>query len=108
MPTERAWVWATLKFGDSQIRTGHVLLAMLKTPALQNVLLAMSREFDKIKADQLADDFEQIVAGSPEGALARQRRLAARRSRRRRARRAARCRRRSWASRRRSSASPSI
>lgn len=67
--TERAWVWATLKFGAAQIRTGHVLVAMLKTPGLKNALLAMSREFDKIKAEQLTEDFEKIVAGSPEGAL---------------------------------------
>ena len=66
---ERAWVWATLKYGDGQVRTGHVLLAMLKTSNLKNVLLGMSREFDKIKADQLADDFEKIVANSPESAL---------------------------------------
>src|SRR5690348_8041330 len=62
--TERAWVWATLKFGVAQIRTGHLLLAILKTPSLKNVLGASSREFDKIKADQLAEDFAQIVAGS--------------------------------------------
>jgi type VI secretion system protein VasG len=67
--TERAWVWATLKFGDAQIRTGHVLLAMAKTPALRNALLSMSREFDRIKADRLADEFEGIVAASPETAL---------------------------------------
>src|SRR5690348_18038075 len=59
--TERAWVWATLKFGVAQIRTGHLLLAILKTPSLKNVLGASSREFDKIKADQLAEDFAQIV-----------------------------------------------
>src|SRR5688572_20088217 len=29
--TERAWVWATLKFGEAQIRSGHLLVAMLKT-----------------------------------------------------------------------------
>ncbi len=67
--TERAWVWSTLKFGDGQIRTGHVLLAALKTPSLKNVLVGISREFDKVKPDQLAEDFEQIVASSPEGAL---------------------------------------
>jgi type VI secretion system protein VasG len=66
---ERAWVWATLKCGDSQVRTGHVVLAILKTPALKNVLLGMSREFEKIKPDQLADDFKQITAASPESAL---------------------------------------
>jgi type VI secretion system protein VasG len=68
--TERAWVWATLKFGDSQIRTGYVLLAALKAPSLKNVLTNISKEFDKIKADRLAEDFAQIVANSPENALA--------------------------------------
>ncbi|HKZ72452.1 MAG TPA: AAA family ATPase, partial [Steroidobacteraceae bacterium] len=67
---ERAWVWSTLKYGDSQIRTGYVLVAMLKTPQLRNALLAMSREFDKVKLDRLTDELSQIVASSPEGALA--------------------------------------
>ena len=66
---ERAWVWSTLKFGDGRIRTGHVLLAALKAPSLKSVLTSISKEFDKVKADQLAEDFEQIVANSPEGAL---------------------------------------
>ena len=60
--TERAWVWSTLKFGDSQVRTGYVLLAALKTPSLKNVLISISREFDKIKADQLAEDFAKSSA----------------------------------------------
>jgi len=68
--TERAWVWATLKFGDSQVRTGYVLLAMLKTPSLKNVLTGISKEFDKVKADTLAEDFAKIVSGSPEASLA--------------------------------------
>ena len=67
--TERAWVWSTLKFGSAQIRTGHVMVAIVKTPGLKNALVAMSREFDKIKADRLSDDFEQIVTNSPEAAL---------------------------------------
>jgi type VI secretion system protein VasG len=67
--TERAWVWSTLKFGDSQVRSGYVLLAILKQPSLKNVLVGISKEFDKIKGDSLAEDFEKVVAGSPEGAL---------------------------------------
>ncbi|MBV8401035.1 MAG: type VI secretion system ATPase TssH [Acetobacteraceae bacterium] len=66
---ERAWVWATLKYGDSKVRTGHVFLAMLKTATLRNVLLSVSREFEKVKPDQLADDFESIVKSSPESSL---------------------------------------
>jgi type VI secretion system protein VasG len=67
---ERAWVWATLKYGSGRIRTGHILLALLKTPGLRSVTIGISREFEKIKVDQLTDELEQIVAGSPEDALA--------------------------------------
>ncbi len=66
---ERAWVWATLKYGDTQVRTGYLVIAMLKTPSLKNLLSGISREFDKIKPDQLADDYEKICAGSPEASL---------------------------------------
>ena len=66
---ERAWVWATLKYGDVQVRTGYVVLAMLKTAALRNVLLSVTREFEKIKPEQLADDFASIVKNSPEEGL---------------------------------------
>ena len=66
---ERAWVWATLKYQNSQIRTGHVLLALLKTPGLRTVALGISRELEKIRADQLADELEAMTAQSPEAAL---------------------------------------
>ncbi len=69
---ERAWVWATLKFSEPRIRTGHVLLALLKTPDLRSVLLNMSREFERIKPDQLADELQQLTTGSPEADLAAQ------------------------------------
>ena len=67
--TERAWVWATLKFGEAQIRTGHIIVAILKTPTLRNVLVGISREFEKVKADQLTEDFDRVTAGSPEVTL---------------------------------------
>jgi type VI secretion system protein VasG len=66
---ERAWVWATLKYGDAQVRTGYVVLAMLKTATLRNVLLSITREFEKIKPEQLTDDFANIVKNSPEEGL---------------------------------------
>ncbi|MFZ1643646.1 MAG: type VI secretion system ATPase TssH [Candidatus Contendobacter sp.] len=66
---KEAWVYATLMFGDSQVRTGHLLVGMLKTPDLRNALLAISREFDKIKLDTLTERFADIVAASPETLL---------------------------------------
>src|SRR3569833_1365798 len=43
---ERAWTWATLKFNAGRIRSGHILLALLKTPSLRGVTFAVSREFE--------------------------------------------------------------
>src|SRR6516225_5904640 len=48
---ERGWVYASLLFNDSQVRTGHVTVALLKTPGLQHVFVNLSREFSKIKLE---------------------------------------------------------
>src|SRR5690606_5366045 len=69
---ERAWVWSTLKYGGSSVRTGHVLLAALKTPGLRNVLTGISKEFERIRADQLAEDFDQMGKGSSENGVGAQ------------------------------------
>ena len=66
---ERAWVFATLMFGVSQVRTGHLLYAMMKSVNLRNMLAGMSRQWDKVKADALSDDFDKILGGSPEAAM---------------------------------------
>ncbi|WP_027780691.1 MULTISPECIES: type VI secretion system ATPase TssH [Burkholderia] len=63
---ERAWVYATLKYDATRIRGAVLLLAILKTPQLRNVLLAITREFERIVPDVLADELESIVDGSPE------------------------------------------
>ncbi|HQP66307.1 MAG TPA: type VI secretion system ATPase TssH [Quisquiliibacterium sp.] len=67
---ERGWVYGTLLFGDSQVRSGYLLVGMLKTPSLRNALLAISRQFERIKVEALSDGFAGIVAGSPEDRLA--------------------------------------
>ncbi len=66
---ERGWVYATLMFGESQVRTGHLVVAILKTPGLRNALPAISREFDKVKAEDLAENFHRILGNSPEATL---------------------------------------
>jgi type VI secretion system protein VasG len=42
---------------------------MLKTSSLRNALFGISRQFDRIRPDTLADEFARIVAGSPEEQL---------------------------------------
>ncbi len=63
---KQAWTYATLLYGDSQVRTGHVLLAMMKTAQLQSILMQISREFAKVKVEDLTDNFPKLVAGSAE------------------------------------------
>ena len=66
---ERAWVYGSLQFGDGQVRSAYLLLGILKTPSLRNAVLAISREFAKIKLDDLAENLESIVAKSGENGL---------------------------------------
>jgi type VI secretion system protein VasG len=66
---ERGWVYSSLLFGDSQIRTGYLVVGMLKTRNLRNALVGISKEFDKIKLETLIDEFDKITDGSPEGAM---------------------------------------
>jgi len=66
---ERGWVYGSLLFGELQVRTGHLIVGILKTSGLKNVLLRISSEFSKIKLEQLTDNFAKIVGGSPEEAL---------------------------------------
>ena len=63
---ERAWVYGTLMFGESQVRTGHLIIGMLKTSSLRHALFNISRQFEQIKIDTLTDDFRKITSGSPE------------------------------------------
>jgi type VI secretion system protein VasG len=67
---ERGWVYGTLMFGEPRVRTGHLLVGMLKTPSLRNSLLGISKQFDRIGADTLTEGFAKIVNGSPEELLA--------------------------------------
>ena len=66
---ERGWVYGSLMFGDSQVRTGHLVVGALKTPGLRHAFASISREFDKIKLDRLTEGFDAIVASSPETSL---------------------------------------
>src|SRR5262245_34362922 len=66
---ERGWVYATLMFGDVQVRTGYLMVGMVKTPSLRSALMAISRQFDLIKPDTLTEELPRIVKGSAEDGL---------------------------------------
>src|SRR3989440_5271294 len=66
---QQAYLYGTLLYGEYQVRSGYLIIAFLKTDSLHNNFLSLSREFAKIKTEQLTDDFARIVAGSPEDAM---------------------------------------
>lgn len=66
---ERGWVYATLMFQDSQIRSAYLLSGILRTRSLANELRSISREFDKLNEPGVSDAFPSILPESPEAAL---------------------------------------
>ncbi|QYF95730.1 type VI secretion system ATPase TssH [Massilia sp. PAMC28688] len=66
---ERAWVYGTLMFGESQIRSGHLIVGMLKTTGLRNALYGMSKQFERVKLEHLTDNFGKLLGESPEAKL---------------------------------------
>ncbi|MGN6318852.1 type VI secretion system ATPase TssH [Trinickia sp.] len=65
---ERAWVQATLGYGDSRVRGAWLVAALVSTPELRRVLLAISAAFGKIPTEGLADVLPAWIDGSPEAA----------------------------------------
>lgn len=66
---KNAWTYASLLYGENQIRTGHLLLALIKEDELSDQLSDLSSQWEKIKAEDLGDNFTKIINGSPEEGL---------------------------------------
>ena len=57
---DRGWHYATLMFGETQIRTGHILAAVLKEPRLSRTLIGISKQFKSIDAELLTNEHSKI------------------------------------------------
>ena len=66
---DRGWHYATLFFGETQIRTGHIIAGAVKSLELRRAFTSISQEFAKINADQLSTDYRKIWTGSEEETL---------------------------------------
>ena len=66
---ERGWVYGSLMFGESQVRTAYLVVGMLKTPSLRHALSAISSEFDKIKVESLIERFAFELADPATGLI---------------------------------------
>ncbi|KWB82951.1 type VI secretion system ATPase TssH [Burkholderia ubonensis] len=63
---ERAWVLATLRYGDRRVRGAWLIAALVSTPELRSGLLTISSAFGKIPVEGLDDVLPAWIAGSPE------------------------------------------
>ncbi|MHB9839214.1 type VI secretion system ATPase TssH [Paraburkholderia terrae] len=63
---ERAWVLATLEFGDRRVRGAWLVAAVVGTPELRRVLLSVSPAFGRIPVEAPRDDLVAWIDGSPE------------------------------------------
>ena len=66
---ERGWVYGTLKYSDSQVRSAYLMVGLVKTMGLRNILYGISKEFEKLGIDALSEKLGDIVKGSPEETL---------------------------------------
>jgi type VI secretion system protein VasG len=65
-----AWTLGSIDYGAGQIRSGFTILALAADEDLARMMREVSREFQKINADSLRKDFQQITAASSEEAAA--------------------------------------
>jgi type VI secretion system protein VasG len=66
---DRGWHYATLFFGETQIRSGHALVAALKSLEGKRALVAVSPEFAKVNVDTLSAEYNSIWRESDENNL---------------------------------------
>lgn len=63
---EQGWVYGSLMYKQGKVRTGHMIVGMLKSPSLAGHFLALSDEFRKISIEDLVENLPDVAKGSPE------------------------------------------
>ncbi len=63
-----AWVYASLEYKAAQIRSGYLLVTLLKEPSLSRRIQEGSPELSKIPADKLVQEVQKLVHDSEETA----------------------------------------
>ncbi|MCA9311359.1 MAG: AAA family ATPase, partial [Phycisphaerales bacterium] len=63
---QQAWLYGSLEYHQSMIRTGHIMVAVWNTPDLRRLVLGFSNEFRKVDGDQLGRNLGEIIKSSAE------------------------------------------
>jgi type VI secretion system protein VasG len=65
-----AWLLASIEYGATKIRSGHLLLALLLNDDLARLARELSKEFSNVVAESLRKDLVALTTGSAEEASA--------------------------------------
>src|SRR3989440_4486316 len=63
---QEAWLLASVDYGAAQVRSGHLLVALLGSDDLRRLAREISREFAAVSVESLKKDFAEITGGSAE------------------------------------------
>src|SRR5437764_4026461 len=63
---QEAWLLASLDYGAAQVRSGHLLVALLASDDLRRLAREISLEFASVSVESLKNDFAEITASSAE------------------------------------------
>lgn len=63
---QEAWLIGSVNYGAAQIRSGHLILALLTNEQLKQIAKDISREFNHISVESLQKKLPEITAGSRE------------------------------------------
>lgn len=66
LSVEKAWMLASIRYGDNKIRSGWLLQAWLTTPELRRVLESLCAPLAGLPADELSDLLPSLIQRSPE------------------------------------------
>jgi type VI secretion system protein VasG len=66
-----AWTYGKVDHDDDQVRSAWVLLAAMKTPVLEGLMLKISLEFDKIDPESLEPQLQGLLEASVESPAVR-------------------------------------
>ncbi len=65
-----AWIVASIEFGAHQVRSGHLICALVSEEGLARVARDASGEFEKISPEAIRKDLLDIIAGTDEAKAA--------------------------------------
>lgn len=68
---QQAWLIASIEFGEGAVRSGHLLVAMLRDETLRGAILSSCPSLGAVSPEGLQKDFATLTDGSEEAGSAR-------------------------------------